>query len=145
MSVYRILKILAKEYIQPKYPDEDFISSYVMKTLLFWTIEGYGSKMWSNERLLECLRLCLIKFGEWIKDGLCPNYFIPEYNLFRTKIDRMNEVGFRTWMLAVLERDWVLLLELEIFHDLKRMWMRSGYLEKEFTELIVKTVVRLKS
>ena len=33
------LKILAKEYVESKFPDEDFLSSYIFKTLMFWSIK----------------------------------------------------------------------------------------------------------
>ena len=111
------LKILAKEYVGPRFPDEDFLSSYIIKTLMFWSIEELDDSLWKQEDMLHCLHLCLNVLREWIENGFCPNYFIPTYNLFRTKLERMFRFGFREWFMANVN-DWRVLLRCKSFKDL---------------------------
>ncbi|XP_045164572.2 protein mab-21-like [Mercenaria mercenaria] len=114
------LKVLVKEHIESKFPDKDFMSSYIMKTLVFWTIEETDASVWEESNMTVCLSLCLEKLKRWLKVGFCPNYFIPDYNLFRTKLHRMFILGFREWLIAELERDdWRILLRCKSFKHLR--------------------------
>ena len=105
------LKLLVKEIIQPKFPDEDLLSSYIMKTVVFWLAEETHESLWKREHFIHCFRLCLGKLESWLQRGFCPSYIIPEYNLFRTKLDRMFILGFREWLTRYIqENDWRILL-----------------------------------
>jgi hypothetical protein len=42
------------------------------------------------QNLFHCYFLCLDKIIQWVKCCYCPNYFIPEHNMFRGKINRSN-------------------------------------------------------
>ena len=105
------LKLFVKEIIQPKFPDEDLLSSYIMKTVVFWLAEETHESLWKREHFIPCFRLCLGKLVSWLQRGFCPSYIIPEYNLFRTKLDRMFILGFREWLIRYIqEDDWRILL-----------------------------------
>ena len=113
------LKIFAKQYVEPQFPSEDFLSSYIMKTVMFWTIEKTDNEIWERENIVNCLSICLKQLQEWTEDGFCPNYFIPDYNLFRTKLDRMFVLGFRTWLVInIWKYDWKVLLMCKTFKRL---------------------------
>lgn len=118
-SCFIALKIIVKEYVEPMFPDEDFLSSYIMKTLMFWMIEETEQSLWQPEQLVYCLQLCLIRLVEWLQDGFCPSYFIPSYNLFRTKLRRMFVLGFRErFIKCIQEHSWKLLLFCRTFREL---------------------------
>ena len=105
------LKLIVKQVVKPKYPDEDFLSSYIMKTVVFWLVEETHVSFWRKENFTHCFRLCLDKLKICLEKGFCPSYFIPEYNLFRTKLDRMFILGFREWMVkCIQENDWRIIL-----------------------------------
>ena len=75
-----VLKIIKKELISESVPDS--LSSYHVKTCMFHAIENTPCTLWKPENLLSCISLCLRKLLEWIQAGYCPNYFIPEENMF---------------------------------------------------------------
>ncbi|CAC5405112.1 unnamed protein product [Mytilus coruscus] len=107
---YILLKVILKEYIEPRFPDQDILSSYVMKMLIFWMSEETDSDIWRPACLLECLQMCLEKLYDWVESGYCPNYFIPEYNLFRTKLARMQSNNFACWLRETVDFQWNVLL-----------------------------------
>ncbi|KAK3599464.1 hypothetical protein CHS0354_006585 [Potamilus streckersoni] len=42
--------------------------------------------MWQPENLLLCLELCWRLLYSWTEAETCPNYFIPEENMFQCKV-----------------------------------------------------------
>ncbi|XP_063425693.1 uncharacterized protein LOC134709468 isoform X1 [Mytilus trossulus] len=107
---YILLKIILKEYIEPRFPGEDIVSSYVMKMLIFWMSEETDSNTWRPECLLECLEMCLGRLFDWIESGYCPNFFIPEYNVFRTKLTSIHSNNFICLMREIMDLKWKVLL-----------------------------------
>ena len=79
-----VLKMVKKEIIQKIVPDS--LSSYHIKTCMLFAIENTPSELWKPENLLVCVSLCLRKLLEWVQAGYCPNYFIPEENMFDRRI-----------------------------------------------------------
>ncbi|KAK3087444.1 hypothetical protein FSP39_005977 [Pinctada imbricata] len=106
-----LLKIILKEYIDPTFPDEDILSSFIMKMLIFWMAEETEGDIWTPSNLLHCLNLCMKRLNEWVQSENCPNYFIPEYNLFRTKKERMEKAELAKWFQKCVELEWRILLE----------------------------------
>jgi tetratricopeptide (TPR) repeat protein len=71
-----------------------------MKTAVFWLSEEICTNTLKLQNLFHCYFLCLDKIIAWVKCCYYPNYFIPEHNMFRGKINRAN-----SWLLInVLER-----------------------------------------
>ncbi|XP_052802880.1 nucleotidyltransferase MB21D2-like [Mya arenaria] len=113
------LKIFVKQFVQTKYKDEDFLSSYIMKTLMFWTIETTDGSLWHEENIVGCLEKLFQTLEKWIDDGFCPSYFIPKYNLFRTKLERMFILGFREWIFPLIRaKVWTLIFECKAFANM---------------------------
>ncbi|CAG2187853.1 unnamed protein product [Mytilus edulis] len=106
---YILLKITLKEYIEPQFPEEDIVSSYVMKMLIFWMSEETDSDTWRPECLLDCLDMCLGRLFDWVESGYCPNFFIPEYNLFRTKLTSIHSNKFTCLMREIVDLKWKVL------------------------------------
>ncbi|KAK3599460.1 hypothetical protein CHS0354_006581 [Potamilus streckersoni] len=82
---YILLKIINKSFIKP-IVGNDVLSSYHCKTCIFYLIESTPTAMWQPENLLLCLELCLRLLYNWTEAGTCPNYFIPEENMFQCKV-----------------------------------------------------------
>ncbi|KAK3592632.1 hypothetical protein CHS0354_034706 [Potamilus streckersoni] len=82
---YILLKIINKSFIKPIVGD-DVLSSYHCKTCIFYLIESTPTDMWQPENLLICLELCLRLLYSWIEAETCPNYFIPDENMFQCKV-----------------------------------------------------------
>jgi hypothetical protein len=71
-----------------------------MKTAVFWLSEEISTNTFQLQNLFHCYFLCLDKIITWVKCCYCPNYFIPEHNMFRGKINRSNS----RLLLTILER-----------------------------------------
>ena len=79
-----LLKMISKEIIHKFVADS--LSSYHIKTCMFSVIENTPCEFWKPENLLVCISLCLRKLLEWVDAGYCPNYFIPDENMFDRRI-----------------------------------------------------------
>ncbi|XP_062619443.1 uncharacterized protein LOC134281004 [Saccostrea cucullata] len=82
---YGLLKLILKEIIT-KNVTEGLLSSYHMKTAVFWVIQQNVIPYWYPENLLECFRVCFKLLLQRVYEGVCPNFFIPENNMFLTKM-----------------------------------------------------------
>ena len=99
-----ILLKLIKNEILLHLVGEASISSYHCKTCILYTIENTPSKLWATENLLSCLQCCLLCLLGWTINWCCPNYFIPEENMFEGRMDsRIQEkliAAFKKLLLA---------------------------------------------
>ncbi|KAK3592628.1 hypothetical protein CHS0354_034701 [Potamilus streckersoni] len=82
---YILLKIINKSFIKP-IVGNDVLSSYHCKTCIFYLIESTPTAMWQPENLLLCIELCLRLLCNWTQAETCPNYFIPDENMFQCKV-----------------------------------------------------------
>ncbi|XP_052074021.1 uncharacterized protein LOC127711905 [Mytilus californianus] len=58
------------------------ITSYTMKTIMFWILEETSDKFWQPSNLLCCVCFCMSKLKSFVEKGFLPNYFIRERNQF---------------------------------------------------------------
>ena len=82
---YVLLKLVKKDVIN-KLMGEESLSSYHLKTCLFYMLENTPSELWIPENLLACMEGCLEYILSWVRRGVCPNYFIPSENMFERRI-----------------------------------------------------------
>ncbi|KAL3857157.1 hypothetical protein ACJMK2_011852 [Sinanodonta woodiana] len=82
---YILLKMINKGLIKPVV-DDDVLSSYHCKTCIFYLIENTPTSMWQPDNLLLCVEQCLRLLYIWIENAICPNYFIPDENMFECKV-----------------------------------------------------------
>ncbi|KAK3576551.1 hypothetical protein CHS0354_011229 [Potamilus streckersoni] len=82
---YILLKIINKSFIKPNIGN-DALSSYHCKTCIWYLIENTPTDVWQPDNLLVCLELCLRLLHTWVESKICPNYFIPEENMFDFKL-----------------------------------------------------------
>ncbi|XP_062590489.1 uncharacterized protein LOC134252064 [Saccostrea cucullata] len=81
--VYGLLKILTKEIFHRMLGNEGkLLCSYHMKTAVFWGIQHNIIYFWCPQNLLECFWVCFKLILKWVYEGVCPNFFIPENNMF---------------------------------------------------------------
>ncbi|XP_062575614.1 uncharacterized protein LOC134237539 [Saccostrea cucullata] len=90
---YGLLKLFLKEVIICRSEDngaaEDntkLLCSYHMKTVVFWVIQENTIPCWSTHNLLECFWICFKVILKCVYEGVCPNFFIPQNNMFLVKI-----------------------------------------------------------
>ncbi|XP_062580647.1 uncharacterized protein LOC134242566 [Saccostrea cucullata] len=84
---YGLLKLFLKECINSGLNEEDkLLCSYHMKTAVFWVIQQNMIPHWCPQNLLQCFWVCFKLILKWVYEGICPNFFIPESNMFLSKI-----------------------------------------------------------
>jgi hypothetical protein len=84
---YSLLKLFLKEVINNGVGvDEKLLCSYHMKTAVFWMIQTNTIPNWCPQNLLKCFWYCFKLILKWVYEGVCPNFFIPENNMFLSNI-----------------------------------------------------------
>ena len=82
---YGLLKIFLKEAIEVNEDVKGLLCSYFLKTALFWEISE-NCINWNSSNFLSCFWICFKRLLHWINNQYCPNFFIPENNMFAGKI-----------------------------------------------------------
>lgn len=85
---YALLKSFIKKVVNKnaKEEEEKLLCSYYIKTAMFWCIQTDPGYKWSKENFFECFWKCYKLLLSWVYAGYCPNFFIPQNNLFVCKI-----------------------------------------------------------
>nr|XP_022315408.1 uncharacterized protein LOC111119494 [Crassostrea virginica] len=84
---YGLLKIFLKEVIDKQSAETNkLLCSYHMKTAVFWMIQQNVVPLWCPQNFLAGFWVCFKLLLKWVYKGVCPNFFIPQNNLFLTKI-----------------------------------------------------------
>ncbi|XP_065944369.1 cyclic GMP-AMP synthase-like receptor 2 [Magallana gigas] len=84
---YGLLKLFLKEVVNQKSDETNkLLCSYHIKTTVFWTIRQNTLPNWCPQNLLTGFWVCFKLLLKWVYKGVCPNFFIPQNNLFLTKI-----------------------------------------------------------
>ncbi|XP_052721361.1 uncharacterized protein LOC128192602 [Crassostrea angulata] len=84
---YGLLKIFLKEVVNQQSEDTNkLLCSYHMKTTIFWAIQQNTLPYWCPQNLLASFWICFKLLLKWVYEGICPNFFIPQNNLFLTKV-----------------------------------------------------------
>ena len=60
------------------------ITSYSMKTLMFWCMEEKSEEFWKSSNLVHCICFCISKLKTFVEKGFLPNYFITNRNQFNS-------------------------------------------------------------
>lgn len=99
---YGLLKIVLKERIANEFTDK-IISSYVLKTCLFWLIEETDNEeqVWNQDNLYSCFLRCIRKLIDWVEACNCPNYILPSSNMFFGKVTTSNKSDILKILLEV--------------------------------------------
>lgn len=84
---YALLKVFLSDVLNKNAKEEEkLLSSYYIKTAMFWSIQTDPWYEWSKENFFECFWKCYKLLLSWVYTGYCPNFFIPQNNLFVCKI-----------------------------------------------------------
>ena len=131
MLCYALLKVVLKEYINKTDSTRELLCSYFMKTCLFWVIEDTDNStdLWSTANLFKCFHLCITKITGWVKNCVCPNYFLPQNNMFTGRIHDGNKSCLLD-ILHMITDDIQPLLKCESF-DQSRSWTEVTEIDRE--------------
>ncbi|XP_078337334.1 uncharacterized protein LOC111100821 [Crassostrea virginica] len=101
---YGLLKVFLKEIIDVEPNNPSCLCSYFMKTILFWVIQGESGLHWVPCNLLLCFWTCFKVLLSWVYRGECPNFFIPQNNMFRVKVVGHTQVSLFEQLYALYNR-----------------------------------------
>uniref|UniRef100_K1PXE4 Uncharacterized protein C3orf59 n=1 Tax=Magallana gigas TaxID=29159 RepID=K1PXE4_MAGGI len=86
--IYGLLKLFLKEVMNQQSEETNkLLCSYHMKTAIFWAIQQNTLPHWYPQNLLAGFWVCFKLLLKWVYQGVCPNFFIPQNNLFLTKVN----------------------------------------------------------
>ncbi|VDI78189.1 Hypothetical predicted protein [Mytilus galloprovincialis] len=83
IQLYFLLKVLLKSELEQLYQDQ--LSSYCLKTAVFWYSESHDLNEWNEYNLLGLVKDCLLFILSFIKNGELQHYFDRNINLLYTK------------------------------------------------------------
>lgn len=83
---YGMLKIYLNEILNKYEGMKDLVSSYIMKTSLFWEVQSSYTNPWYFDTLLQSFGRCVKRIYKWIQTENCPNFFIPQNNMFENRV-----------------------------------------------------------
>ncbi|OWF53835.1 uncharacterized protein LOC110445916 [Mizuhopecten yessoensis] len=93
--IYGLLKYFLKHTLSDSLKqimgDEEIISSYIIKTVVFHAVENTPCSVWQEKNTLFCFAFCLKILIAWVNAGHCPNYIINSNNMFHGKVHGENQ------------------------------------------------------
>ncbi|XP_063435890.1 uncharacterized protein LOC134716811 [Mytilus trossulus] len=126
LHCYILMKKILKKYIEPTISDE--LSSYQLKTNLFWLLEEQGTSIWQQENLLQCMTICFERLLGCIENEALEHYFHRKRNLFANKLKNEKDKIFALDKIREIMNN-IETSVLECLHDIKDLaetWETSG-------------------
>ena len=113
---YGILKIFLKEVIDINIEVKALLCSYFLKTALFWEISTNKMK-WNASNFLSCFWTCFQRLLHWINNEYCPNFFIPENNMFAGKVHGAARLDLLSCLVPLYKEGYYCLLRCQSIQD----------------------------
>nr|XP_022339147.1 uncharacterized protein LOC111134433 [Crassostrea virginica]XP_022339156.1 uncharacterized protein LOC111134433 [Crassostrea virginica] len=110
--IYGLLKLFIKEFNNGLREQEKLLCSYHMKTAMFWVIQQNTTHDWSPKNLLGGFWVCFKLLIKWVYEGVCPNFFIPENNMFLNNVHGEAQRNLLTHLYSLYEKGIAFLLEI---------------------------------
>nr|XP_022341016.1 uncharacterized protein LOC111135341 [Crassostrea virginica] len=108
---YGLLKYFVKEFNNGLREEEKLLCSYHMKTAIFWAIQQNTIAHWCPQNLLAGFWVCFKLLLKWVYEGVCPNFFIPENNMFLNKVHGEAQTNLFTQLYGLYEMGITFLLQ----------------------------------
>ena len=102
--VYGLLKLFLKEFNNGLNEEEKLLCSYHIKTATFRAIQQNTIAHWSPQNLLAGFWVCFKLLLMWVFNGACPNFFIPENNMFLNKVHSDEQKNLFTPLYALCKQ-----------------------------------------
>lgn len=98
---YVSLKVFLTDFKKDVVEDEKLLCSYFLKNAMFWCIQTDPTYKWTRETFFQSFWKCFKLLLQWIYTGYCPNFFIPQNNLFVCRIVGANQDKLFTQMYSI--------------------------------------------
>ena len=109
--IYGLLKLFLKEFNKGLNEEEKLLCTYHMKTTIFWAIQQSDIAHWCPQNLLAGFWVCFKLLLKWVYEGVCPNFFIPENNMFLNKVHGEAQRNLFTQLFGLYEKGIAFLLQ----------------------------------
>ncbi|XP_021340767.1 uncharacterized protein LOC110441827 [Mizuhopecten yessoensis] len=138
INCFLLLRQLKKFFFEVKMPN--VITSYIIKTTLFWTIEETSPELWQSHKLLTAVKLCLNKLITFIQNDYCPHYFIRTCNLLIRRYSQADKCSVLQICLEARRNPMIILCRTPPFleesrHCRSNPLLSSEYSDQEMSEL----------
>ncbi len=100
---YRVFKGIWRLALRP--PTEYRVQSYHLKTIFLWMCEEIPQSDWTASTAVRMVFGLLQRLRKCLQDKCCPQYFIPESNLFQTLTDDTIQITLKKVEMAMLQAD----------------------------------------
>ena len=124
---YGLLKVFLKEAIDINSELKGLLCSYFLKTAVFWEIAN-GRVQWDIPNFLCAFMVCFQRLLDWITNEYCPNFFIPENNMFSGKIHGKSRAKLLSYLIPM-------------YNEGYRCLLRGPLVERELQELIQQPIL----
>ena len=108
---YGLMKLFVKEFNKGLSEEEKLLCSYHMKTAIYWAIQQNAMFHWIPQNLLSGFWDCFKILLKWVYEGVCPNFFIPENNMFLQKVHGEKQRNLFTRLYNLYEKGIAFLLQ----------------------------------
>ena len=78
-KVYYLLRSIYVNYL--KKHGQTILTSYNIKTLVFWMLQDENPSFWEREKLSNIIIKVFRKLYGCLKNQFCPHFFLPEHNI----------------------------------------------------------------
>ena len=126
---YIVMKMI-KQDVLFNLVGESSLSSYHIKTCIFYMVENTPDIFWVPENLLACIHCCLSCLNYWAINWVCPNYFLPAENMFDGRLDRQLQQKLASALQTLLSADFKYLPFIQCDNlglELKAIFMNKCY------------------
>ncbi|XP_078326449.1 uncharacterized protein LOC144622933 [Crassostrea virginica] len=109
---YALLKMFVKKFNYGLSEEEKLLCSYHIKTAVLWAIQQNAIHDWCPQNLLARFWVCFKLLLKWVYEGVCPNFFIPENNMFLNKVYGEAQKQLFTQLYSLYEKGIAFLLHI---------------------------------
>lgn len=89
-KVYILTKMINLKIVGPSI-GEGKLTSYHLKTALFFSIESTPRSFWVEDKTIDCFLQVWLTLQQFLENNFCPHYMISDVNLFQGRIT-FNEI-----------------------------------------------------
>ena len=111
IKCYVLLKHIVKYFVKPILGPS--LTSFHCKTAVLTLAERTPWEMWTPGRLMECMDMCLRQLISWCGAGWCPNYLLPQENLFAGRMNTRKLTDLMEILFSVYNSHWMVLLGID--------------------------------
>jgi len=97
------------------------ITTFHLKTVLFFTLDRTPTEKWTKSHLVECIVICLMTLIDFLSGGDCPHYIVEGVDLFDGKLCHECQARLGEAIRAIIQDDMKIMFNIQSDDLGKRM------------------------